>query len=78
MCTNGEVRLAGGNTLYEGRVEVCQNQEWGTVCSIGITPREASVVCRQLGYSARGKLKWPCFMLDFDDYWCTFLMSFHI
>ena len=55
VCTDGEVRLSGGSVFSEGRVEVCQNQVWGTVCGIGITPREASVVCRQLGYSARGK-----------------------
>jgi len=54
VCTNGEVRLAGGSTISEGRIEVCQDQSWGTICGLGMTPREASVVCRQLGFSARG------------------------
>ena len=50
-CTDGEVRLVGGSTKYEGRVEVCINRAWGTVCgySNGWGQQEASVVCRQVG-----------------------------
>ena len=47
----GEVRLVGGQNKYEGRVEVCNNEEWKTVCDRGWREEEAEVVCRQLGYS---------------------------
>ncbi|XP_036818483.1 lysyl oxidase homolog 3B isoform X2 [Oncorhynchus mykiss] len=44
-----QVRIVGGRTYYEGRVEVQVGARWGTVCSAGWTTKEAMVACRQLG-----------------------------
>ena len=54
-CTTGQLRLVGGNILNEGRVEICMNNVWGTVCDNGWSSTDATVVCRQLGYSTQGK-----------------------
>ena len=54
LCENSNIRLQGGNSLREGRVEICKNQTWGTVCDDGWDTNDATVACRQLRYSATG------------------------
>ena len=49
-CTHGALRLVGGRTSNEGRVEICINGVWGTVCHSGWSSNDARVVCRQLGF----------------------------
>jgi len=44
------VRLVGGSSSREGRLEVHHNDVWGTVCDDGFTDAAATVVCYSLGY----------------------------
>ena len=48
------MRLVGG-TAREGRIEVCHNREWGTVCDQTWDDMDASIVCRQLQLAFEGK-----------------------
>ena len=54
-CTYGSIRLRSGSTSMNGRVEVCMNEQWGTVCDNYWETVDANVACRQLGYSGSGK-----------------------
>ena len=53
-CIDGDIRLAGGSSDLEGRVEICVNNAWGTVCSNAFSENDAVVVCSQLGYPFEG------------------------
>ena len=51
VCNTGEIRLVGGPNDHEGRVEVCKDHVWGTICSQLWGDVDAKVVCKQLGHS---------------------------
>ena len=53
-CSYGSLRLVGGQSANEGRVEICINGVWGTVCHSSWSSNDARVVCRQLGFSGSG------------------------
>ena len=53
-CSHGEVRLVGTYSYY-GHLELCFGGIWRIVCGDSHWDnREASVVCRQLGFSPYG------------------------
>ena len=54
-CSNATLRIVGGPSQLEGRLEVCLNNVWGTVCGFNWDNNDAAVACRQLGYQAIGK-----------------------
>ncbi len=51
-CTHGEVRLVNDDVvhLFEGRLEVCVNKVWGTVCADRFDLLDAQVVCKMAGF----------------------------
>ena len=62
-CVSGDVRLVNGTNVTssvprEGRVEVCINGTFGSICNKRWDSLDAGVVCRQLGYSSTG-MDWP-------------------
>ena len=55
QCNNSDIRLVGSSSTMEGRVEVCVNGAWGTVCDDFWDYRDAQVACKQLGLPYTGK-----------------------
>ena len=53
--TAQKVRLVGGDSPHEGRVEVHYSGSWGTVCDDYFTDVAASVVCFMIGYGRAGQ-----------------------
>ena len=51
FCHDGQIRLAGGADAREGRVEICFNETWGTICDDAWDDLDANVACSSFGYS---------------------------
>ena len=48
---NTAIRLVGGSSYNEGRVEILYNGVWGTICSDGWNLNNGIVICRSIGLS---------------------------
>ena len=55
LCSDTDIRLVNGSDRYEGRVEVCFNETWGTICDGFWSTEDANVACRQLGLPSIGE-----------------------
>ena len=49
QCNESDLRLVGGLSTSEGRLEFCYQQQWSPFCNLHHI--EASVACKQLGYT---------------------------
>ena len=67
-CNDGQLRLAGGNVDNEGRVEICLNNEWGTICDDNWSTNDANVVCGALGFSSTGEYNVPVIVSSSQRY----------
>ena len=59
QCDDGITRLVGG-AFYEGRVEVCVNNQWGGICDVGWDDVDAAVVCRSIQFYEGKSVKSYC------------------
>ena len=53
-CNYGDLQLVGGGASFEGRLEICINNQWGTVCDDQWGNNDAMVACNQLGFLTQG------------------------
>uniref|UniRef100_T1IIV9 protein-lysine 6-oxidase n=1 Tax=Strigamia maritima TaxID=126957 RepID=T1IIV9_STRMM len=49
--SEGTLRLVGGRGVHEGNVEIFHIGRWGAICDDEWDIREATVICRQLGFT---------------------------
>lgn len=47
-CSHGQLRLVNGSNTIEGRLEICVNSAWGSVCGNSFSSDDANVACRVL------------------------------
>ncbi|CAG7818427.1 unnamed protein product, partial [Allacma fusca] len=47
--TDAPVRLVGGRSRKEGRLQIRVGNTWGSVCNYGFDIQDAAVACRQMG-----------------------------
>ena len=50
-CNETDVKLVDGVSTEDGRVVICFNGLWGSVCHNNWDDHDAEVVCKQLGYN---------------------------
>ena len=79
ICSDeGRIRLVGGQTQFEGRVEICLDGVWGTVCDDSWHITASEVVCRQIeiqsGYEILSESIVIAYVLEWS-YTCNFMKA---
>ena len=54
LCEDGDVRLDTSDAIVGGRLDVCYDGIWGSVCNEMWTDIDAQVACNQLGLPSTG------------------------
>ena len=49
-CNDRDLRVVNGTSPREGRVEVCYNQAWGTICNVVYGMHAAEILCTALDF----------------------------
>ena len=60
VCGDGDLRLVEGEGIGEGRVEICFNNTYGSICADFWDEVDAQVVCGQLGFLRNGQASFSC------------------
>ena len=56
-CSDGDLRFVGGYSEFDGLLQVCFDQRWGTINGDGWSYSDNQVVCRQKGFESTGELQ---------------------
>lgn len=54
VCTHGELRLQDGPNVRAGRLELCVNNVWGTVCANTFDEGDAALACATMNFERQG------------------------
>ena len=65
-CKDRDLRLENGSSVREGRVEVCFNNAWGTICNQGYGVTAAEVFCAQMEFQGEKIFLWHSYSLCID------------
>ena len=60
VCSDGDLRLVDSEGIGEGRVEICFNNTYGSICADFWDEVDAQVVCEQLGFMRNGQASFSC------------------